>query len=60
MLNIVGSIMMTIQPIYQLFEKAEKAKNEAYDNLPTTDPTEYGTFTQTEASSENLSTGEVP
>ena len=26
MLNIVGSITMTIQPIYGLFEKQEKAK----------------------------------
>ena len=28
MLNIVGSITMTIQPIYGLFEKQEKAKQE--------------------------------
>ena len=28
MLNIVGSITMTIQPIYGLFEKQEKSKQE--------------------------------
>ena len=33
MLNIVGSITMTIQPIYGLFEKKEKAKPDEIPDL---------------------------
>lgn len=35
MLNIVGSITMTIQPIYGLFEKKTKAKEEDSREEPT-------------------------
>ena len=37
MLNIVGSITMTIQPIYGLFEKQEKAKQETNQHRPSFD-----------------------
>ena len=61
MFNIVGSITMTIQPIYGLFEKREKDKEEdAADLMPSREVLQRGSInSQTGASTIILNTEDV-
>lgn len=62
MFNIVGSITMTIQPIYGLFEKREKEKEEdaSHDLLQSREVLQRGSInSQTGASTIILNTEDV-